>query len=58
MSGSPPTATEEPTFRFGGFVPIVLKKSFRGGERKFLEPLMRFTRGEVIDSSKIDHGPS
>jgi hypothetical protein len=21
MSGSPPTATEEPTFQFGGFVP-------------------------------------
>ena len=40
---------------------IVLKKSFWGDERNFLEPLMRFTRGDVrdhIDSSKIDHGPS
>jgi hypothetical protein len=43
-----------------GFGPIVLKKSFWEGERKFLEPLMRFARGDVrdhIDSSKIDHGP-
>jgi hypothetical protein len=42
------------------FVPILLQKSFRGGERKFLEPLMRFTRGDARDhiaSSKIDHGP-
>jgi hypothetical protein len=41
-------------------VPIVLKKSFWGDERNFLELLMRFTRGEVrdhIDSSKIYHGP-
>src|SRR5712671_4478552 len=41
--------------------PIVLQKSFWGDERNFLEPLMRFTRGDVrdhIDSSKIDHGPS
>ena len=40
---------------------IVLQKSFWGVERKFLEPLMRFTRGDVRDriaSSKIDHGPS
>ena len=37
---------------------IVLKKSFWGDERNFLEPLMRFTRGDHIDSSKIDHGPS
>ena len=39
---------------------ILLQKSFWGGERKFLEPLMRFTRGNVRDhivSSKIDHGP-
>jgi hypothetical protein len=38
---------------------ILLQKSFRGGERKFLEPLMRFTRGDARDhiaSSKIDHG--
>ena len=42
------------------YVPILLQKSFWGGERKFLEPPMRFTRGAVrdhIDSSKIDHGP-
>ena len=41
-------------------VPIFLQKSFWDGERKFLEPLMRFTRGDVRDhiaSSKIDHGP-
>ena len=25
----------------------MLQKSFWGGERKFLEPLMRFTRGEA-----------
>ena len=39
---------------------ILLQKSFWGGERKFLEPLMRSTRGDVRDhivSSKIDHGP-
>jgi hypothetical protein len=43
-----------------GFVPILLRKSFWGGERKFLEPLMRFMRGNVRDhivSSKIDHEP-
>jgi hypothetical protein len=41
-------------------VPILLQKSFWGGERKVLEPLMRLTRGDVRDhivSSKIDHGP-
>ena len=41
-------------------VPILLQKSFWGDERKFLEPLMRFTHGDVRDhivSSKIDHGP-
>jgi hypothetical protein len=39
----------------------IVAKSFWGSERKFLEPLMRLTRGDVrdhIDSSKIDHGPS
>jgi len=30
---------------------ILLQKSFWGGERKFLEPLMRFTRGGVRDHS-------
>ena len=42
------------------FALILLQKSFWEGERKFLELLMRFTRGEVRDhiaSSKIDHGP-
>ena len=42
------------------FWQILLQKSFWGGERKFLEPLMRFARGDVRDhfvSSKIDHGP-
>jgi hypothetical protein len=45
----------------GGYVPILLQKSFWGVERKFLEPLMRFTRGDVrdhVDPSEIDHGPS
>jgi hypothetical protein len=40
------------------FVPILLKKSFWGDERKFLGPLMRFARGDVRDhiaSSKISH---
>jgi hypothetical protein len=39
---------------------ILLQKSFWGVERKFLEPLVRFTRGDVRDhigSPKIDHGP-
>jgi hypothetical protein len=38
---------------------ILLQKSFWGDARKFLEPLMRFTSGDVRDhivSSKIDHG--
>ena len=41
------------------FASILLQKSFWGDERKFLEPLMRFTRSDVRDhivSSKIDHG--
>lgn len=40
---------------------IVLKKSFLGDARNFLEPLMRFARGDVRDlivSHKIDQGPS
>jgi hypothetical protein len=39
---------------------ILLQKSFWGDERNFLEPLMRFTSGDVRDhivSSKIDQGP-
>jgi hypothetical protein len=31
------------------FWQILLQKSFWGGERKFLEPLMRFARGDVRD---------
>jgi hypothetical protein len=41
------------------FEPIVAKV-FLGGERKFIEPLMRFMRGNVRDqivSSKSDHEP-
>jgi hypothetical protein len=44
----------------GSHGPILLQKSFRGADRKFLEPLVRFMRGDVrnhIGSSKIDHGP-
>jgi hypothetical protein len=36
----------------------IVAKSFWGVEGKFLEPLARFTRGDVRDriaSSKIDH---
>jgi hypothetical protein len=38
----------------------IVEKVFWEGERKFLEQLMRFARGDVRDhivSSKIDHGP-
>jgi hypothetical protein len=44
----------------GRFAPILLQKSFWGGERKFSEPLMRLKRGDVrvhIVSPKIDYGP-
>src|SRR5258708_27896336 len=40
--------------------PIVLQKSFLAGDGNFLEPLMRFARGDVrvhIGSHKNDHGP-
>jgi len=60
MSAIPPIATELRTSLVVRFVPILLQKSFWGGERKFLEPLMRFMRDDVRDhivSSKIDHGP-
>ena len=39
---------------------ILLQKSFWGGERKFLEPLMRFACDEMRDHivlHKNDHGP-
>ena len=48
------------TSREVGKVPIMLQKSFWGDEPKFLEPLMRFTRGDVRDHtvlSKVDHWP-
>jgi hypothetical protein len=41
-------------------VPIVLQKSFLAGDGNFLEPLMRFARGDVrvhIGSHKNDQGP-
>jgi hypothetical protein len=41
-------------------VPIVLKKSFWDDDQNFLEPQMRFARGDMRDhivSHKIDHGP-
>ena len=44
-----------------GFVPIVLQKSFWGGERNFLGPLMRFVRRDVRDliaHQKNGHGAS
>ena len=44
----------------GGYVLILLQKSFLGDERKFLELLMPFAHGDVRDhivSSKIDHRP-
>jgi hypothetical protein len=43
------------------FVRILLKKSFRGDERNFLELLMRFVRRDVRDPvafQKNDHEPS
>ena len=33
-----------------------MQKSFWGGERKFLEPLMRFTRGDVRDHIDLRGG--
>jgi hypothetical protein len=49
MSAFPLIATVQRTSRLVRFVPILLQKSFWGGEGKFLEPLMRFTRGDVRD---------
>ncbi len=48
------------TSRHVRFVQIVLQKSFLAGDGNFLEPLMRFARGDVrvhIGSHKNDHGP-
>ena len=56
-----PTTDIAKILRHVRLVPILLQKSFWGEEQKFLEPLMRLTRGDVRDhivSSKIDHGPS
>jgi hypothetical protein len=59
-SDLPPGADTVTAGRHVSKVPILLRKSFWGGERKFLEPLMRFMRGNVRDhivSSKIELGP-
>jgi hypothetical protein len=59
-SGIPPETDTVRAGRHVSKVPILLRKSFWGGERKFLGPLMRFMRGNVRDhivSSKIDHEP-
>ena len=61
ISGIPPEADIVTAGRHVSKVPILLQKSFWGGERKFLEPLMRCAPGDVRDhivSSKIEHGPS
>jgi hypothetical protein len=48
-----PLFPQQPTFfnpaGYVSFAPILLQKSFWGDERKFLEPLMRFTHGDVRD---------
>ena len=51
--------TCRPTVTMSVYRGILLQKSFWGDERNFLEPLMRFTSGDVRDhivSSKIDQG--
>jgi hypothetical protein len=56
----PEAASRRSNNAMSAFHSILLRKSFWGGERKFLEPLMRFMRGNVRDhivSSKIDHEP-
>ena len=61
MSAFAPQADIRQRDREVRFGPILLQKSFGGGERKFLEPLTRLTRGDVGDrivSSEIDHRPS
>jgi len=55
MSASPLRTDIAGRSRQFSLVPIVLQKTFWGGERKYLEPLKRFTRGDVrghIVSSK------
>jgi hypothetical protein len=56
-SGLPPETDIVRVGRHVSKVPILLQKSFWGDVRNFLEPLMRFTSGDVRDhivSSKID----
>ena len=58
FSALPPIADIALRSRHVRLVPILLQKSFWGEEQKFLEPLMRFTRGDVRDhivSFEIDH---
>jgi hypothetical protein len=48
---------EEAALRFW---PMLLQKSFWGGDRKFLQPLIPFALGDVRDhvvSFRIDHRP-
>ena len=57
----PPAADLDQRSGLVSFVPILLKKSFWGGDRNFLGPLMRFVRGDTRDhiiSCKNDHGAS
>jgi len=59
MSALPPKADLKQTSRHVRNVPIVLQKSFGGGERNFLGPLMRFVRRDVRDliaHQKNGHG--
>jgi hypothetical protein len=48
-SGLPRTTDFMRPARHVGKVPILLQKSFWGAERRFLEPLMRFPRGDLRD---------
>jgi hypothetical protein len=49
LSNGRPAARPVEMERHFCFWQILLQKSFWGDERKFLEPLMRFTRGDVRD---------
>jgi hypothetical protein len=49
MSASPRRPDIASAASYIGKVPILLQKSFWDGERKFLEPLMRFARADVRD---------
>ena len=52
-SGLPPEADIVTAGRHVSKVPILLQKSFRGGERKFLDPLMRLAPGDVSHPKSI-----